>query len=161
MAHRRRRASEMVRLMKENILQKLKEIIENRIKNIEISIENARKSANEESKSSVGDKYETARAMGQLDQEMQSKQRQQALIEKTILDKINTTDICSKIMVGALTETSMGTFYVAIGAGMIEIDNKKIITISPQSPIGQVLMGKQRGENFSFRQKNEQILSVS
>lgn len=147
--------------MKEKILQKIKGTIENRIKNIETAIENARSSANEESKSSVGDKYETARAMGQLDQEMQAKQLQQALLEKSVLDKIKVEDHCTMVSLGALTETTMGIFYVAIGAGMIEVDGKKIMAISPQSPIGQVLVGKQAGENFSFREKSYQILSVS
>lgn len=148
-------------LMKTILLEKIKEYIENRMNTSWQAMEAAKNSANEEGKSSAGDKYETARAMGQLDREMNGRMYEQARQERLSLDKINTETNFSKIAFGALTETTMGHFFVSIGAGIIEIDGKKTMAVSPQSPIGQVIIGKTTNESFDFRGKTHTIISVS
>ncbi|WP_259014301.1 GreA/GreB family elongation factor [Emticicia fluvialis] len=146
--------------MKKAILEKVKELVEKRMNTSWEAMEAAKNSANEESKSSAGDKYETARAMGQLDREMNGRMFEQARQERQLLDKINPDVTHTAVNSGALTETSMGTFYVAIGTGAINVNGKSIMVISPQSPIGQVIMRKQIGETFTFRGKTEQIISI-
>ncbi len=147
--------------MKQQLLEKIKTYIENRMKTSWEAMEAAKNSANEEGKSSAGDKYETARAMGQLDREMNGRMYEQAHQERASLDKIDTDTVFTKVAFGALTETTMGIFFVSIGAGVIEFADKKIMVISPQSPIGQVMIGKAAGETFDFREKKHKILSVN
>ncbi|PLK43236.1 GreA/GreB family elongation factor [Emticicia sp. TH156] len=147
--------------MKEAILEKVKELVEKRMNTSWEAMEAAKNSANEESKSSAGDKYETARAMGQLDREMNGRMYEQARQERQLLDKINPGVTHTAVNSGALTETSMGTFYVAVGTGAINVDGKNIMVISPQSPIGQAIMRKKTGETFTFRGKTEQIISIN
>ncbi|CAH0996510.1 hypothetical protein EMA8858_02642 [Emticicia aquatica] len=147
--------------MKSQLLETIKEFIENRMKTSWDAMEAAKNSANEEGKSSAGDKYETARAMGQLDREMNGRMYEQARQERLSLDKIDPEAIFSKVAFGALVETSMGIFFVSIGAGVIDFDSKKIMAISPQSPIGQVIMGKVNGDSFDFRGKTQRIISIS
>ena len=53
------------------------------------AMENAQAAANEEDKSSVGDKYETSRAMGQIDSEMNARQLEEARRELALLQKID------------------------------------------------------------------------
>lgn len=146
--------------MKTILLEKIKEYIENRMNTSWQAMEAAKNSANEEGKSSAGDKYETARAMGQLDREMNGRMYEQARQERLSLDKINTETTFTKISFGALTETSMGYFFVSIGAGIIDIDGKKFMAISPQSPIGEAIAGKFAGDSFDFRGKIHKIISV-
>jgi transcription elongation GreA/GreB family factor len=147
--------------MKTILLEKIKKYIENRMNTSWQAMEAAKNSANEEGKSSAGDKYETARAMGQLDREMNGRMYEQARQERLSLDKINTETTFTKISFGALTETSMGYFFVSIGAGIIDIDGKKFMAISPQSPIGEAIAGKSAGDSFDFRGKIHKIISVS
>jgi hypothetical protein len=147
--------------MKEKLLEKVKELIENRMKTSYEAMEAAKNSANEEGKSSAGDKYETARAMGQLDREMNGRMYEQARQERHSLDKIDTETLFTKVAFGALVETSMGCFFVAIGAGIIELDAKKFMTISPQAPIGQLIMGKTTADTFYFREKTHKIVAIS
>lgn len=146
--------------MKEKLLEKVKELIENRMQTSYEAMEAAKNSANEEGKSSAGDKYETARAMGQLDREMNGRMYEQARQERLSLDKIDTETLFTKVAFGALVETTMGDFFVSIGAGIIDLDAKKFMTISPQAPIGEVILGKIAGDSFDFRSKKHKILSI-
>ncbi|MFN3488442.1 MAG: transcription elongation factor [Emticicia sp.] len=147
--------------MKEKLLEKVKELIENRMQTSYEAMEAAKNSANEEGKSSAGDKYETARAMGQLDREMNGRMYEQARQERLSLDKIDTETLFTKVAFGALVETTMGNFFVSIGAGIIELDAKKFMAISPQAPIGQLIMGKTAAETFDFRGKIHKIMGIS
>jgi transcription elongation GreA/GreB family factor len=147
--------------MKEKLLERVKELIEGRMQTSFEAMEAAKNSANEEGKSSAGDKYETARAMGQLDREMNGRMYEQARQERLSLDKIDTETLFTKVAFGALVETTMGYFFVAIGAGIIDLDAKKFMTISPQAPIGQLIMGKTAAETFDFRGKTHKIIAIS
>lgn len=146
--------------MKEAILERVKELVEKRMNTSWEAMEAAKNSANEESKSSAGDKYETARAMGQLDREMNGRMYEQARQERLTLDKIKTDIIHAAVNLGALVETSMGIFFVSIGTGAVNVNGKNIMVISPQSPIGQVLMKKVAGDTFEFRGKAQQVVRI-
>ena len=146
--------------MKSQLLEKIKLLIEGRMNTSWEAMEAAKNSANEEGKSSAGDKYETARAMGQLDREMNGRMYEQAQQERSLLDKIDTEIVFSKVAFGALVETSMGEFFVGVGVGIVNFEGKNIMAISPQSPIGQVIIGKTAGESFDFRGKMQQIISI-
>lgn len=146
--------------MKAEILEKVKEIIEKRMHTSWQAMEAAKNSANEEGKSSAGDKYETARAMGQIDREMNGRMYEQAQLERLILEKIKPQIVHTNVSLGALVKTTMGDFFVAIGAGVVALNGKNMMVISPQAPIGQILMGKTRNDTFEFRGKNYKVLSV-
>lgn len=146
--------------MKAELLEKVKEILDKRMDTSWQAMEAAKNSANEEGKSSAGDKYETARAMGQLDREMNGRMYEQARQERQILEKINPAIHCSNVSLGALVLTGMGEFFVAVGAGVVALNGKNIMVISPQSPIGMVMMGKVTGESFEFRDKWYKVVSV-
>lgn len=146
--------------MKEKLLEKVKELIENRMQTSYEAMEAAKNSANEEGKSSAGDKYETARAMGQLDREMNGRMYEQARQERLSLDKIDIETHFTKVAFGSLVETTMGYFFVSIGAGIIELNQTKFMVISQEAPIGQIILGKTVGDTFEFREKSYKILSI-
>jgi transcription elongation GreA/GreB family factor len=147
--------------MKEELLEKVKELIERRMQTSYEAMEAAKNSANEEGKSSAGDKYETARAMGQLDREMNGRMYEQARQERLSLDKIDTETLFTKVAFGALVETTMGYFFISIGAGIIELNAIKFMVISQEAPIGQVIFGKSVKDTFEFRGKTHKILSIN
>ncbi|MCY7350094.1 MAG: GreA/GreB family elongation factor [Cytophagaceae bacterium] len=145
--------------LKKQVFDQLKTTVDGRMQAAWDAMQDAQASANEESKSSAGDKYETARAMGQLDRDMYARQYEQARQERQILDRMDEATF-PRIGLGALVSTSVGWFAVSVSAGAMTVSGQKIIAVSPQSPIGALLMGKQVGETFVFGGKSAAVLEI-
>lgn len=145
---------------KQTIVTEIRKLLFERIEAAQTAIQHAQTAANEETKSSVGDKYETGRAMSQLDIEMYSRQLEQATTELTIVEKIDTEIVHSSIELGALATTSMGTFFIAVGVGKIIADGIPIMAISPKSPIGEQLLHKKITDSIDFRGKKVVISEI-
>ena len=116
-------------------------------------MQNAQDSANEETKSSAGDKYETGRAMAQIERDRHAQLFDQLRQERAVLDRIDPDFVFQRVGLGALVTTSVGAFFVSVSAGMVVVEGQKVIAMSPQSPLGASLMGKQAGDSFLFQQK--------
>jgi len=141
------------------------EFIENRIKTIRQAIQETQASADQESKSSAGDKYETGLSMMQLDMEKQAEQLAEAiktrdsLQQVRLLDEIGTNGTGS-VKPGSAVETNNGNFYIAISAGQLKVNNQTYFAVSPATPIGSKLMGLKTGEGFSFNGKEYVVNKV-
>lgn len=146
--------------MKEKLIQYVKNHLDQRIQNSFAAMQAAQESANGDSKSSAGDKYETTRAMGHLDREMHARMYQQALQERQTLERLDDTITYKKGALGALMKTTMGDFFLSVSIGQSEIEGEKLMIISPQSPIGALLMGKVEGDTFSFRGKEAAVREI-
>lgn len=131
---------------KKEILQALKDKISAKILVFENLIAETRASSND-TKSSMGDKYETGREM--LQQEINNVQRQlnETLNQQDFLKKIN-TETCDKVQNGALVKLKNGFFYISVSAGEIVVENMKIMTISSESPLSKAMFGKKIAEIF-------------
>jgi transcription elongation GreA/GreB family factor len=124
------------------------------------AIQVAQQSANEETKSSAGDKYETGRAMAQLEIEKSMIQLGEAKKLKQVLDQISVERESPIISMGSVVFTNQGNFFIAISAGQFVIDSKTYFAISPNSPIGQKLMGLHAHDSFLFNKKEYQISNI-
>ena len=98
-------------------------------------------SAANETKSTAGDKHETALAMLQIEQENTARQLRELLLQKLTLDKIDPVISPITITIGSLVKTNKGYFYVSISLGKILVENLPIVAISAQSPLGRKLIG--------------------
>lgn len=143
---------------KSKILEIIRNKITEKIQSFEHLIAETRAS-NNDTKSSMGDKYETGREM--LQQEINNLQRQlnEALNQQSILQKI-TSEPSSKVQNGALVKTNKGLFYIAASIGEIVVDNQKIMTVSVESPLIKAMMGLQSGQNFSINNINQTIEEI-
>jgi transcription elongation GreA/GreB family factor len=128
--------------------------IEERIEGASQAIQFAQASANEETKSSVGDKYETGRAMAQLEIEKNSAQLAEAQKLKQHLLQLDPIKTSDTVQSGSLVVTSQGKFYVSIPAGQITIGSEIYFAISPSSPIAQKLFGLKEGGQVSFNNRD-------
>ena len=124
------------------------------------AMDSAQESANQEEKSSAGDKYETGRAMAQLERDKASIQVNEALKMLLVLDQIKPSTINHRVGLGSLIITDLNKFYLSISAGKLVVDHEIYLAISAQSPIGQLLIGKQTGDQFSFNNQRQTIVSV-
>lgn len=131
---------------KQEIINIIKEKAADKIQYFENLIAETRAS-NNDTKSSMGDKYETGREM--LQQEINNLQRQlnEVLNQQAVLQKI-TSDPSEKVQNGALVKTDKGLFYVAVSMGEIIFENQKIMTVSAESPLVKIMYNKKAGENF-------------
>ena len=132
-----------------------------KINGIKLAIESAQDSANSETKSTAGDKHDTARAMMQLDVEQKSKQLHEAEKNKMTMSQFSTQSGTQAISLGSLVETNAGMYYISISAGKIELPEGIVYAISPVSPIAQAMNGLKEGATFSFNGRQFTILSVS
>jgi len=142
-----------------------KQKLEERILSFEQAMKNAQEASNSEDKSSAGDKYETSRAMGQLDRDMNAKQLVEAQSEFASLSKINIEIKSDKIISGSMIETSNGVYFIAAGIGSIELNDKnilikKVVVLSQRSPLAIAMMGRKIGERLLFNQKEFQIINL-
>ena len=131
-----------------------------KINSIQAAIQSAQDSANSETKSTAGDKHDTARAMMQLDVEQKSKQLAEAQKNIMALAQFTPDSGSAAIGLGSLVETSAGLYYISVSAGKIEIDDQIIFGISPVSPIAQAMRGLKTGDHFSFNGLPFNIISV-
>lgn len=140
---------------KSEILDIIRDKIQQKIQIFTTLIEETRAS-NNDTKSSMGDKYETGREM--LQQEINNLQRQlnEMLIQQNIVAKLS-SEPCSKVQNGALVTTNKGLFFVSVSIGEIAINGKKIMTVSEESPLVKAMYGKKPGEQFSINNINQVI----
>jgi len=117
-------------------------------------------SLDSEGKTSAGDKHETGRAMIQLEREKLAQQRERNDQDIKTLDALKNKTTTVHIAPGALVNTSLASYFLAVPADAFSHNDKKIYCISPQSPIGQLLLGKKAGESFSFRGNSIKVLEV-
>ena len=116
------------------------------INSLQNNLNDLMEGAKSDSKSSAGDKHETSISMMQLEQEKVRKQLNEALEQKAELDKINISMNNNRVAKGSLVKANNMFLFISIALGKITIDNKQIIILSSQSPLGIKLMGKQKND---------------
>jgi hypothetical protein len=135
-------------------------LIGDRISTAKLAIEQAQQAANQEEKSSAGDKYETARAMGHLQKDMHTRQLGEQIKELATLHAIHTDTIYTTAAPGALIQCQDLAFFIAAGMGKQSIQGRTIIFLSPQAPLARMLQGKKAGDQFLFNHSQTTILEV-
>lgn len=124
------------------------------------AMEAAQESANDQGKSSVGDKYETSRSMGQLDRNMHAKQFEQFRVERTVLERIGNTAVPVRGAVGSLIQTTAGWFFISVSLGVLKFEDETVIAVSSSSPVGMSLLGKSKNDKFRFQNKEHAIVEL-
>lgn len=99
-----------------------------------------KESSSNETKSTAGDKHETALAMLQIEQANIGAQLQDIKEKKAALQKIDPTISFSKIINGSLIKTDKGYLFLSTALGKAIIEGNYVIELSPQSPLGQKLI---------------------
>ena len=137
--------------IKENLYNQCLEFVETRFQTIQNTITEIQIALTSETKSSAGDKHETGRAMLQLEREKAGNQLAEIQKIKEVLSKINIENIPQTISLGTVVYTSKSNYFIAISAGELTIENELFYAISPNTPIGQLLIGKTNNDKIQFR----------
>lgn len=147
--------------MKQQILQRYKEMLQDRIDVFQDMISGLTIDAQNDAKGSAGDKHETALSMMHLEQEKLNYKLKEILEQKAILNKIDATQIHKKVALGSLVQANGMTLFISTALPKLTIEDKSIFALSPQSPLGSKLMGNEANFSFDMNGKYYSIESVS
>ena len=136
------------------------EFLDKRITVAKGAMDDAQQSANSEEKSSMGDKYETGRAMSQNVRDINAKQLQEALKDITVVKQLNPDKENTIVGLGAAVKTTAGNFYIAVSVGQLKIEKETWFALSAIAPIAQAILNKKAGDKYTFRGKEETVLEV-
>lgn len=128
---------------------------------LQSAIEKVFDSIIEEDKSTAGNKYETARALGQEELDRLHRQVNSTDQQIALLNQLDSTVSHSDIQTGSLVKTSTKYIYFAIAIGRIQIDGTDIFVISINSPMGQKAKGLKKGDFLELASGKEEILEVT
>jgi hypothetical protein len=103
-----------------------------------------------DAKGSAGDKHETALSMMHIEQEKLNHKLKEVLAQKAVLDKIDSTIIAKTIIVGSLVKANGIYLYLSAALPKIAVEGINVIALSPQSPLGNKLMGNEVGFQFEI-----------
>ena len=146
--------------IKEQLYNLCINFVENRFQAIQHTISEIQESLTSETKSSAGDKHETGRAMLQLEREKAGNQLAEIQKIKVLLSKIDVSKSSQVIGLGSVVYTTQANYFMAISAGEFQIKSDAFYAISPNTPIGQLLIGKTAGDAVSFRDQKFSIKNV-
>ncbi len=143
--------------LKDQILNRCREYVDVSIATAKQAMDNAQQSANEEGKSSAGDKYETGRAMMQIERDRAAHQLQEAIQLQTVLDLIKSETTVEKISLGSLVITDSKRIFISIGIGKLIVSGVEYFVVSPTSPLGKALAGLKVNDRVTF---NKEVITV-
>jgi transcription elongation GreA/GreB family factor len=136
------------------------EFVDHRFQSIQNTINEIQISLTSETKSSAGDKHETGRAMLQLEREKTGNQLAEIQKVKEALSKIDILKTSKSIGLGSVVYTTQANYFISISAGGLKVGNDSFYAISPNTPIGSLLIGKNVGNQIEFRNENFIIIEV-
>lgn len=146
--------------IKEELLKKCTEVVGIKYETVTKIMASNKKALESETKSSAGDKHETGRAMLQLEMEKASQQFASISLMQEVLQKIEIHKKNKIGKLGSLIYTNQGNYFLAVSIGQITINEDNYFVISPSSPIGKLLLGKKKGDDFSFNGKEFKIKEI-
>ena len=119
-----------------------------------------KESGSNETKSTAGDKHETALAMLQIEQANTRGQLQELLVQKAMLKKLDPALSAAMIVNGSLIKTNRGYLYMSVALGKAVINDITVMALSPQSPLGQKLLGLKAGEFARMNDTEYRVESI-
>ena len=148
-------------MLKQQILQRYKEILQDRIDVFQDMILGLTLDAQNDAKGSAGDKHETALSMMHIEQEKLNYKLKEVLEQQSILNKIDASQVHNKVALGSLVKANGMLLFISTALPKLIIDDKSIFALSPQSPLGSKLMGNQASFSFDMNGKPYTIESVN
>ncbi len=136
------------------------DLIRQRIHTATEAMDQAQEAANNEGKSSAGDKYETGRAMGHLQKDMYARQLAESVKELAALHAIVVDPLCREGRPGAFLQTDDVGFFISAGLGKQVVDGRTILFLSPLAPLAKLLAGKKAGDPVVFNHQTVGIQDV-
>lgn len=147
-------------IIKSKVHEHLKQRLEETINELKSAIDKVQESIVGEEKSTAGDKYETARAMGHNELNQLNRQLAIALKSYQELERLGPAKPTNKAQMGALVRTKGRVLYLSVGFGKFAVGGNDVFAVSLGSPIAQTMLGKHVGDVVKVGNKEEVILDI-
>ena len=146
--------------LKQKIYNHYLQTINDKIAGLQKVLTDLKESGANETKSTAGDKHETALAMLQIEQANVRVQLKEAQQQQAALEKINPELSPAIIVPGSLIKTNKGYLFLSIAAGKAIIEGNTVMALSPQSPLGQQLLLTNKGGTVTINTMTYTIESI-
>ena len=147
--------------IKQQLHLKCQELLQNRLRVLEKSMNDIYNNLESETKSTAGDKHETGRAMLHLEREKLGHQLAIINNQLQVFNKINLEAQISRVVLGSLVYTTQANYFISISMGELKAGKIRAYAISPMSPVGQALMLKAVDETVFYNNQEIKILKIS
>jgi hypothetical protein len=148
------------RTLKKQLFEACYQLLDQKKQRAEQMILSAETARNNETKSSAGDKFETGRAMMQMERDKAEMQLYKVSELQALLSRIDIDTSLEFIDLGSLVITNESNYFLAIPLGKILVENKINYAISLDAPLGVALKGSKKGNEIIFQGRTIQILDV-
>ena len=145
---------------KQKIHQHYLQLVQDRIDVFKDMILALTEDSKNDAKGSAGDKHETALSMMHIEQEKLNRKLREVLNQKTVLDKIDSTTTAKTIIVGSLVKANGIYLYLSVALPKINVEGTNVIALSPQSPLGNKLLGMKVNHAFEINTTNYIIQQI-
>ena len=146
--------------LKQKILSHYQILLQDKIDIYQDLILSLTEDAQNDAKSSAGDKHETTLSKLHIEQEKIANKLKEALDQQAILSKLDITQVSNNVVLGSLVITNHLTVFICTALPKITVDNQTAFAISPQSPLGMQLMHKTVKAEFLINKVNYKILEI-
>ena len=146
---------------KETIYNLFAKQLQQKIVQLNLVLLDLKNIAANETKSTAGDKHETALAMVQIEQAKLRSQLQVLLNQQEIIKKINPLITPIKVVMGCLVNTNNGEYFISTALGKVILNNNTIQAMSPMAPLGAILLGLCVKDTFNFNKLQYTITSIN
>lgn len=133
--------STVLMTLKEKIHQHYLHVLQDKIAEVQHNLNDLTESLQNETKSTAGDKHETARAFVHIEQANVSRQLEELQSKMTTLQSLPLHTSNEIVAKGSLVLTSKGYLYVSVALGKALVDDVTVFALSAASPLGNQLMG--------------------
>ena len=137
-------------MLKKRVISEIKNQLQKRLAVYAQAIKDVKDSAQNETKSSAGDKYETSRSMGQMELGMQQSQYQKVKVDLVSLEQLEKLNNKNFVVDGSLIKTNKGFYMIAISYGKLTVDGIEVFVLSANTPFAKSMMNKKVGSKFNF-----------
>ena len=134
-------------------------VLADKVARLEDNMKDLRASAANETKSTAGDKYETALAMLQAEQRNISIQLSELQQQLSVVKSLDLS-LQKNINTGSLVRCGEDYFFISTGAGKLVVDGKNIYALSSFSPLGKKLYGLSVSDAAELNTKKYKIDEV-
>ncbi len=145
---------------KANIYQHFKDLLSNKIKALREELEALATSAASETKSTAGDKHETALAMLQIEQENKRRQLKEWQEQMAVFNRIDPSIVSADVRIGSLVVTDQGRFFICVALGKAMVEGQQVYALSPASPLGKQLAGAKEQDTIAMNERLYKIISL-
>lgn len=134
--------------------------LNNQIEVIQNQILSLSEDAQNDAKSSAGDKHETGLAMMHLEQEKLNAKLTEFLDMQQIALKLSEKRTVDKVVLGSIVKTNKAVFYLSVPIQQVNYKNMQVFCVSIHAPLIQHLLNKEVGAEVTFNNISHRIVEI-